>query len=84
MVTTEMYRIVRNPMYLGAEVTLAGEAVFFGSGAILIFALFTLLMFHLFVIYYEEPHLKKIFGAAYEEYVQAVPRWLPRTRRITN
>jgi len=36
---------------------------------------------HLFVIFYEEPHLRKTFGGAYEEYCKSVPRWIPRGRR---
>ncbi len=35
---------------------------------------------HLFVLAYEEPHLERAFGAEYEEYRAAVPRWLPRLR----
>ena len=34
----------------------------------------------LFVLLYEEPHLRKIFGAEYEEYCRNVRRWVPRMR----
>ena len=34
----------------------------------------------LFVKFYEEPTLQKMFGADYEEYCANVPRWLPRLR----
>jgi len=34
----------------------------------------------LFARLYEEPTLRKMFGAEYEEYCQNVPRWLPRVR----
>ncbi len=34
----------------------------------------------LFVYLYEEPHLRKTFGAAYEEYCRSVPRWIPRLK----
>ena len=33
-----------------------------------------------FVLAYEEPTLSEQFGAEYEAYRQAVPRWLPRRR----
>ena len=33
----------------------------------------------LFVLLYEEPTLRKTFGAEYEEYCRNVPRWVPRT-----
>jgi hypothetical protein len=33
---------------------------------------------HLFVVLYEEPTLKRQFGASYESYYKSVPRWIPR------
>jgi hypothetical protein len=36
---------------------------------------------HLFVVLYEEPTLRKKFGAEYEEYCRNVRRWWPRLRR---
>jgi protein-S-isoprenylcysteine O-methyltransferase Ste14 len=38
------------------------------------------LVFHLFVVLYEEPHLRKLFGADYDAYRRAVPRWIPLLR----
>ena len=35
----------------------------------------------LFVLLYEEPTLRKMFGAEYEEYRRNVPRWIPRLRQ---
>jgi protein-S-isoprenylcysteine O-methyltransferase Ste14 len=35
-------------------------------------------MFHLFVVAYEEPTLRRSFGADYEAFRAAVPRWTPR------
>ena len=35
---------------------------------------------HLFVVFYEEPTLRKKFGADYEEYCRNVRRWWPRLR----
>jgi protein-S-isoprenylcysteine O-methyltransferase Ste14 len=34
--------------------------------------------FHLFVVIYEEPTLKRIFGEDYEDYRRDVGRWVPR------
>jgi protein-S-isoprenylcysteine O-methyltransferase Ste14 len=34
----------------------------------------------LFVVLYEEPTLRRKFGAAYEEYCRNVHRWLPRVK----
>ena len=75
-----MYRKVRNPMYVGVTAILVGEAVLFGSWKLLGCGAVFGLAAHLFVVLYEEPTLKKTFGAAYEEYRQAVPRWIPRWR----
>jgi protein-S-isoprenylcysteine O-methyltransferase Ste14 len=33
-----------------------------------------------FVHWYEEPTLRRQFGAAYDEYRRDVPGWLPRLR----
>jgi protein-S-isoprenylcysteine O-methyltransferase Ste14 len=60
------YRLVRNPMYIGATLALAGAALFYGSWSILIYAGVFLLVLHLFVVGYEEPTLRRTFGAEYE------------------
>ena len=36
---------------------------------------------HLFAIGYEEPTLRRMFGAEYEEYSRNVSRWVPRLPR---
>ena len=35
---------------------------------------------HLFVVFYEEPTLRKKFGADYEAYCRNVRRWWPRAQ----
>ena len=77
LVTSGLYRITRNPMYVGGILVLLGEAVLFESVILLAYLFFIWLAFHLFVIFYEEPHLAKLFGPAYEEYLRNVPRWIP-------
>src|SRR2546425_10233857 len=57
------YRFVRNPMYLGAVLALAGAALFYGSVALMSYAGAFLLMTHAFVVWYEEPTLRATFGA---------------------
>jgi protein-S-isoprenylcysteine O-methyltransferase Ste14 len=83
LVAVGLYRYVRNPMYLGVVTTLIGEAVFFGSRSIGIYAAVAWLVFHLWVVIYEEPHLESVFGEEYAEYRAVVPRWLPRFRPQT-
>ena len=74
------YRFVRNPMYIGAGLALAGAALFYESWPILVYAALFLLATHLFVIWYEEPALRETFGPEYEAYRGRVGRWLPRFR----
>jgi len=72
------YKFVRNPMYIGGCIMLFGFGLYEQSPAIVISALPWLLLAHLFVILYEEPHLRATFGLPYEAYCRSVPRWLPR------
>jgi protein-S-isoprenylcysteine O-methyltransferase Ste14 len=71
------YRWVRNPMYLGAGLALAGAAVFYGSPALTAYASAFLLAMHLFVVFYEEPTLRQMFGGEYDAYCRRVHRWWP-------
>src|ERR1700746_1165408 len=71
------YRFVRNPMYIGAGMTLAGAALYYESLSILIYAGLFFLITHLFVVLYEEPTLRRTFGDEYEAYCQRVRRWRP-------
>ena len=81
LVISGPYRYVRNPMYVGVEFLIVGEAIFFGSWRLLEYAALVAVGFHLFVVLYEEWALKRKFGTAYEEYCKTVPRWIPSFRR---
>src|SRR5262249_48937928 len=59
------YKFVRNPMYIGAFTLLLGLGFYQGSPSILLFTLLWLLLDHLFVVLYEEPHLRSNFSAPY-------------------
>jgi protein-S-isoprenylcysteine O-methyltransferase Ste14 len=72
------YSVVRNPMYWSVASVMLGEATVFQS---LVLAELTVAFFagvNVFVLLYEEPVLKRKFGAEYEEYCRRVPRWFPR------
>lgn len=73
-----LYRTIRNPMYAGVLLIIFGEAWYYASWALLLHGLLAWLALHLFVVRYEEPSLHRRFGAAYDRYVQTVPRWVPR------
>lgn len=71
-----VFRISRNPMYLGMVVTLLGEAVAFGTLTPLAVPwLFAWLITARF-IRMEEAVLNDVFGAQYEDYRQRVRRWV--------
>jgi protein-S-isoprenylcysteine O-methyltransferase Ste14 len=72
------YRFVRNPMYIGAALALAGAALFYRSFALLVYAGLFLLATHLFVVLYEEPRLRQTFSIDYESYCRQAGRWWPR------
>ena len=74
------YRYVRNPMYHGAYVMLAGFALVFRSPAMLAFVAVPAVCAHVFVLGFEEPVLEERFGESYRAYLRAVPRWLPRLK----
>jgi protein-S-isoprenylcysteine O-methyltransferase Ste14 len=71
------YRFVRNPMYLGGALALAGAALFYQSLLLLAYGSIFLFAACLFVLFYEEPTLRRTFGADYEAYRRHVGRWLP-------
>jgi protein-S-isoprenylcysteine O-methyltransferase Ste14 len=71
------YRFVRNPMYIGAGLALAGAALFYESLPLLVYTGLFFLATHLFVVWYEEPTLRRTFGQEYEAYCRQVRRWWP-------
>ncbi|HEV8382899.1 MAG TPA: isoprenylcysteine carboxylmethyltransferase family protein [Gemmatimonadales bacterium] len=80
LVVAGPYRFVRNPIYIGAILTMLGAALYLWSGWLVLYALVVLIVTHLLVILYEEPHLRRVFGRPYEEYLQRVHRWIPTWR----
>ena len=78
LVARGLYRFVRNPMYVGVLLAILGQALWFGSAATLWYAMVAALCFHLFVVFYEEPTLRRKFGESYAQYSKTVPRWMPK------
>jgi len=77
-VATGPYKFVRNPMYIGGFLMLAGFGLYQQSLAILLFSVAIFLLFHLYVVFIEEPGLESRFGESYFAYKQSVNRWLPK------
>lgn len=81
LVVAGPYRYVRNPMYLAVACLLIGEILLTGSRDLLWYAAIGAVVVNVFVIGYEEPKLRDLFGASYEAYARRVGRWLPSLRR---
>jgi protein-S-isoprenylcysteine O-methyltransferase Ste14 len=71
------YSVIRNPMYVGGITALLGASIYYESLALLAFASAFALATHLFVLFYEEPTLARLFGGEYSEYRERVRRWKP-------
>ncbi|HEY7456989.1 MAG TPA: isoprenylcysteine carboxylmethyltransferase family protein [Solirubrobacterales bacterium] len=80
LVVAGPYAYVRNPMITAVATLLTGEAVFFGSVSILVWAALFIAINFAYFVRFEEPGLERRFGEEYREYRCAVPRWLPRRR----
>jgi protein-S-isoprenylcysteine O-methyltransferase Ste14/ketosteroid isomerase-like protein len=72
------YRYVRNPMYLAVTAFIVGQALALGQPALLLYAAAVGAAMAAFAHGYEEPTLRRQFGAQYEAYRRAVPAWWPR------
>ena len=55
-----------------------GQALLFGNAMLLAYGGLVWLLFHIFVLAYEEPTLRNKFGSEYEAFCGEVPRWIPR------
>ena len=76
VVSTGVYRLSRNPMYLGFLLTLAGWAVYLANaGAALLLPVFVAYMTQ-YQIKPEERALLAKFGAEFAQYLSGVRRWL--------
>ncbi|PIP87947.1 hypothetical protein COW80_03110 [Candidatus Beckwithbacteria bacterium CG22_combo_CG10-13_8_21_14_all_01_47_9] len=71
-----VYCYSRNPMYITIILTFFGGWLFFGHFLLLVYVLLAFPVLPVFIIYKEEPELKKIFGKEYLDYLKRVPRWL--------
>ena len=83
-VATGPYAYVRNPMYIGGFILLVGFGLYHISISILILSVILLGLFHLFVVFVEEPRLEKTFGESYFEYKKQINRWIPKLKITTH
>lgn len=78
LVVGGLYRYVRNPMYLAVGAVILAQAVALGQPILLGYLLVFALAVVSFVYVYEQPTLRERYGSSYDEYLRAVPGWIPR------
>ena len=76
LVTGGLYKYSRNPIYVGVTILLLGEAIYFLSWRLVVYAVVLLFVFHIWILLHEEPRLRRVFGAEYDEYSARVRRWI--------
>jgi protein-S-isoprenylcysteine O-methyltransferase Ste14 len=62
LVDVGLYRFMRNPIFLALFMVLTGEALFLGAPVLFAYAAFALAAFHLRIVLFEEPVLRRKFG----------------------
>jgi protein-S-isoprenylcysteine O-methyltransferase Ste14 len=80
LVVGGLYRYVRNPMYLAVAATIIGQALVLGRPVLFLYAAGFGVLVWAFVHWYEEPTLRRRYGAEYDAYRSEVPGWWPRFR----
>ncbi len=81
IVTTGVFSISRNPIYLGAVCFLIGIALAVNLPWVLVLLLPALVACHYVLIAPEERYLAVKFGEEYRSYAASVHRWIGRARR---
>jgi protein-S-isoprenylcysteine O-methyltransferase Ste14 len=83
LVIRGLYHYSRNPMYVGVLFFISGWTLLYTVPLMIVYGLCVVACFQLFVVFYEEPMLEKLFGSEYEEYSLSVNRWLPGLFSLT-
>jgi protein-S-isoprenylcysteine O-methyltransferase Ste14 len=76
LVTTGIYRVTRNPMYLGMTLVLLGTAITVGVVSALLVPLVFMAIIEIRFIRPEEEMLRGLFGEDYTAYCKEVRRWI--------
>ena len=73
--TNGLFRLSRNPMYLGVYATIAATVLYTLNPLVILPGIFIIAVHHRIVLA-EENHLKNVFGREYTEYCSCVPRYI--------
>lgn len=81
LVTSGVYGVSRNPIYVGQVAILLGYFLCFGQLGLLLHAVVWALLVQGWIVWVEEPGLRLRFGTEYVLYTQQVPRWIGMPQR---
>ncbi len=80
LITDGFLKVSRNPLYLGAGLTLIGAGLLSGLPWLILGAFIMLILLNYLVVPFEEKMLKAKFGKAWKDYARKTPRWLGLSR----
>ena len=78
LVTNGIYKISRNPAFLGFDLVYIGILLMFFNWILFAVSIFAMIMFHLQIVNVEEDFLVVAFGNEYLDYKKKVNRYLGR------
>jgi len=84
LTTTGPYAFVRNPIYIGNTLICLGMTVASELLWLVPVALAYCMGLYSLIVRYEEACLFEQYGESYRSYLVAVPRWFPRTIRVSD
>jgi protein-S-isoprenylcysteine O-methyltransferase Ste14 len=84
LITSGVFALSRNPLYLGAVACFTGLALLLNSPWLLALLIPTVIAVQTMLILPEEQYLEAKFGDPYRQYARSVRRWLGRRRNPTS
>ncbi len=78
IVSSGVFSISRNPLYLGIVILIIGLSLIINSWWVLVLLVIEIILCHIILIFPEERYLASTFGSYYEEYRRSVYRWFGR------
>ena len=76
LITNDIYKYSRNPMYFGYLLILLSSSVYLGNVISIIIIPLFIFIINFIQIIPEEETLKDLFGPTYDEYLSKVRRWI--------
>lgn len=83
LVNFGLYSLVRNPLYLGNFLIFLGFLMFSGNLIFILLGTIIFWVYYYYIVLAEENFLLKKFGKAYEEYKNKVPRFFPKSLKLS-